>query len=102
MLDDIDERFLTARDQRIEALTLAMLERLTARVTAGDAVGELALAAAVRAMLSRASREAFDLLVTANAAAEAAASGVSNPAPAPVPWADVFDQWEGEQPNRSL
>jgi len=55
--DEIDERFLNARDERIQALTLAMLHGLGARISAGEALGE------IKAMLSRASREAFDLLV---------------------------------------
>ncbi len=101
-LDDIDERFHNARDERIQALTLAMLEGITARIAAGETPSEILRATAVKAMLSRASKEAFDLLVAEDAAAEAAAGGVCNPVPALVPWRDTFDQWEGEQPNRTL
>ena len=80
--DDISDRYHNARDERLESLVLRML---------AEPPSERARASAIKSMIARAGREAFELI----AVAEAAASGVHLAAREP----EVFDFWEREQPN---
>jgi hypothetical protein len=90
--DEIEISFQRARTKRSQGLAPGLLAALTARVSAGEAIGETEITAALEVMMRQANREAFSDLEAEDAAAEAA-SGTDHPAPAPL---DVFSAWECE------
>jgi hypothetical protein len=93
LVDDIDERFHAARTERIHALTPGMLEALTARVAAGEAIGDADVTAALAAMVRTADEEAFAILVSEDEAREAASG---SPESGSHRIAEVFDLFELE------
>lgn len=89
--DAIEVTFQAARAKRIEALTPGMLAALTARITAGEPIGELEVTAALEAVGRQASREAFEVLKAEDA--RGAFGPTLDPEPEPL---NVFDLWQLE------